>query len=1169
MKKLLLAWLLSASAHAAMTVTAFSQSPTQAILSYTAPTSSACTVEVSESGSYAPLSFDVDASLFAGANLDSRTGALSNSTARLFLVGTRRVMAADVAGANFGLKYSRALQNSTLHHYRVTCDGPTVVTGTFTTMTPGFGATYQDTIPANADGSYNQPDIPETRNFEVIDSQLGTLHKRASLLADAPAGEPWELRPPWTPSSGFGSFCADDLSAQGNNHCVFPGQAGNGDYFYAINPTTGNVTFLGIPQGQMSDIDALASGTFGVSSDFFEITSWGYGSAVDIYTAVNPRGRDTIARWTYTGTDTAPLGSPPNFLAGTTTDMLGGANINTLARTFNSHFADYDITGTVTTTGPSGTCSSGGGLLPQYTVTWVSGGLFVDGNSMFGKAITINGIPYTICSVPSHTTMIVNDRYGLTPAANPTAVAWRWQLFNCSFKTTQHNYAFVQCPSGDQDSPMWNVVYDFGNGIPLGGGGSTAGVIAMVDTFSNTGSRWSSSHSLEFLGQREPIMAWATGGIKGYKLGWGPYKVVLGTNLPARTIGAAGGSPVVETNVVITTASLVGVNETGFSAPCDDTWTAPAGWVDGNPLSGCFPHFLQSLQVGDVFWTDNGTPSATLEFMQITVKHDETHYDIQRGTQNSFITTPSHTAGEVFLMYPNGEGAAYNAAQAFGWGYMFWDFLSSPNGFDHVGDFVLNWGNHPITRGTHRSEYLFDPDAAPTNKSRWGVPGPNTVAIDSVFSGVTGTSSSFQKHPSMASGNDYSMFDVWYFVGGGNSTLALVGANTHVWKSNAVGPPIGPKFAPIFGKTQGRSLVDLSSHTKILSDADDYAFCYAHAAGECETTSAIGDLYFSLSTLDLTFGSGCTGGENPSGLKDICIQNMVAGGVGITQFKYITPDEHQGRGVRALSRLFSDWEMQLTMSGDMRLTYAGDWGIIWRMPVAGCCASGSQVWTVKIPPDPGSDGIDRTTFIPAILNLTPPAGLGITKARAKFGYLEYGGTPTDPHCASRNEPCVAVNSTANQTATASCASLSNTCQVAVTALGMLGATVIQSENPFQCTDANGIDVGATVYQTTGTTPITSVGLTYPANTNITCKVWGAPFYYLSDTYTAAACSTSCTIALPIAPLHTAVYSVEYLNSGNSLVTTQQGFAMENNVFSLQLGGQSLRLGNTFKGGLMQ
>src|SRR5438105_3566716 len=61
----------------------------QAVLSYVAPDVTPCLVEVSPSSSYQPLVSDVDAVLYAGANLDSRSGSLGvGTTTRMFVVGT-------------------------------------------------------------------------------------------------------------------------------------------------------------------------------------------------------------------------------------------------------------------------------------------------------------------------------------------------------------------------------------------------------------------------------------------------------------------------------------------------------------------------------------------------------------------------------------------------------------------------------------------------------------------------------------------------------------------------------------------------------------------------------------------------------------------------------------------------------------------------------------------------------------------------------------------------------------------------------------------------------------------------------------------------------------------------------------------------------------------------
>lgn len=1154
----LLFWMLAPIAAGAMTVTSASNSPTQAALSYIAPTPGTCTVEVSESPSYTPLVHDVDPVLFPGSNLDSRTGALVGSTARVFIVGTRQVQVAADA-----LKYSRALQQATIHYYRITCAGPTVATGSFTTKTLPFGVTYQDTMPMTATGAYNYPATPDSRNYKIVDSQTGVLLNKVTLFSDFSVSNGYN--PPWTSSGGFGAFCADTTSAQGNYHCALPAFQANGNYLYAINPATGSSSFLGIAQGLRNDLDPAAGGFFGTVGDSGETTNWAAGSPVAIYAAVNLFGRNTIARWSYTGADVPVAPSiPPATAAGTSVDMLGGQDLNDLARAFNSHIGDFDLVGTVTTAIIAGSCGVTGQL---YSVTYVSGTNFVEGPSLVGSDIQINGVYYTICTVPTKTTMTIYDHYGLSPPANPSPVAYRWRLFNCSIVGAAANYGLIKCPTGAQNSMTWEGAYFFGNGIPLGTGGSTAHWQGLVNPWAQpNGSRWTGNHSWESLGETPPIDTWATSGIISEITGGGPYDVVLGTNLAAEFVGVPP-AQTVDTNVTITSASLINTH----NAICTDTWSAPVGWVDGYPLSYCYPHFLQSLEVGDILAFIVG--GSITEFVQIKVKHSPTSYDIIRGTQNQNTTVPAHSAGLTMRMYPGGEQQQYNLSQGLNWGYIFWDFVNSPHGTENPGDYVLNWGSHPSTRLNIRTQYPFDNNASATNKSQWGVVPPYNLPVDSTFAGVTATGSGnfFQKHPALASGDVTAQFDVWYFVGGGASSIIPVTCTptpcTHVWQTQAVGPTIAPKVMPIFSKTYGRNLVDVSSPTKVLSDADDFVFCIARTAGSCAAGSSPGEVYFSDSNLDPIGGGQCTGGENPSGLHDICVANWNALGTAAVSSKFFTNDLTGAKSMRALSRMFGNWEMNTNSSGNLKMTYPGDYALWWRFPTAPTYSPFiSEVWAIKVPADPVDDGIDRGKFIPATLSLTAPSGLGVTQARVKFWYQEQGGTYANPFCTSRREGCVAVLPTVNQTVSTTCATLANVCTLTVTPLAIPGSVFSLNENPTTCADASGTPVGFTLFTTSGSNPINTVTVTYPANTNITCVAWGAPFsYQTTDTYTPAACSTTCTITLPVAPLHTAYFTAEFLDAGSSIVATKSGIAIENNVIFLGAGTSTSWQGSLISG----
>lgn len=173
---------------------------TQAALQYTAPDSTACTVEVSTSPTYLPLVHDVDPAIFAGSNLDNRPGSVSiSSVTRTFVAGTR-----DAEQGLNGQWYSRALEALAQHYYRINC-GTYTATGTFTTSNIALGNTYNEpllpdpsvTSAFNANGfsyagRYAMPTFlnwdssnPATaRTEKIVDPQTGLAIKRMTMPMD-------------------------------------------------------------------------------------------------------------------------------------------------------------------------------------------------------------------------------------------------------------------------------------------------------------------------------------------------------------------------------------------------------------------------------------------------------------------------------------------------------------------------------------------------------------------------------------------------------------------------------------------------------------------------------------------------------------------------------------------------------------------------------------------------------------------------------------------------------------------------------------------------------------------------------------------------------------------------------------------------------------------------
>lgn len=230
------------------TLNVVSTSNTQAILSYTAPSTSPCTVETSQSNTYLPLVNDVNTALFASSNRDDRDGDLgAGTTSRRIVVGQKKS-----AYALDSKKYSRALQNVTTHYARVTC-GTDVGTASFTTANIPGGMTYQDVPSADSTtlGDYIQSWMVPTyqnndRTATQIDQYTGTLLKAVTIYADRAGTGPEGFN---MTSGAFQPVCtagAQTSPVDGAGFvCQFLIQGPSITAFYFIRTSDGFARYLG------------------------------------------------------------------------------------------------------------------------------------------------------------------------------------------------------------------------------------------------------------------------------------------------------------------------------------------------------------------------------------------------------------------------------------------------------------------------------------------------------------------------------------------------------------------------------------------------------------------------------------------------------------------------------------------------------------------------------------------------------------------------------------------------------------------------------------------------------------------------------------------------------------------------------------------------------------
>ncbi len=1020
---------------------------TQAVIAYTAPTTAACTVEVSETSDFASVVNDVNTTLFADSNLDSRAGSVSRGRERWFVAGNRRFDA-----ASDGERYSRALQAATLYWARPNCGGDTAAIS-FTTASVPFGLTRPDPVytvnPSSTTGKAWFPTRSLTdRDFCLIDPHSGVkicnlalpgdLSKEAGTsyftFANTGLGTNW-TNPNNLLASGSGTADYDGTNCSGLSTCDWLRVANT----YTNYDTAERVDFIKIRlTGSGSDATA-ANRQVEVCMTYDDSTC-------------DPLGESKIVTLpTSSGSVVAGTGLEgdwwrPTYQQRLTTSTwitAGGFKI-LLRKVTNVGTISIDYAELANARSLETRTGSGGNTDRCQTVADASGFYFCtgfQGNGASGAVYRIHGETGERRYLGSLPTVSVTG-VGAEGCSSEYA---NWDnstagVFYCTVKGGLWKYTYTGNGvskalryTGQQSD--WSTTALTGNAVNTIGPKVQSFTQAHPDKYptefdpAKLGCSYVGTHGTNHLmtctrGNQDTYGWLAVLNSDGSAAiaAWEFFKHPFGRWCSIHSSEVIGNQPVFIIATQVLKEGVVGGGpyRTTISGAIDASTTTVVVASD-TPTSSFADTTLYAMQVGDAFSIDD-------EWFRITGKSGTT-LTVQRA-RNSTGAAPHSDGATVQMQCATPPGAAFEAWVAF---LPTWDYVNDPYGEDQTGAdtiWINPYNGHFTTR-----QHL----AAAQPSFAIGTPGVNLYATTKIpsyntsqsdnpnFAGVSAGNPglTFQTHPSFHNVNEATpgrnyFLDVRPFVGGSSISrgtsgctptnanypasngcaVARVSGTSNIYKVTRAGNstseadyPTTAKYFPFYGKEGANRMYTWVSGPGItVTDSDHYKACWAVVANECVSGSSAGDVYVVVPSKTTYFY--CAGGETSSNDNDTCVTPQSHQLSQVIQVGAVAP-QRDNQYTRALAAMgLGMHNRDIAQTENTKALPSGKWAM------ATSYLRTQDVVLMRLPPVV-VDSRNRSTWIPWPVPVVPPSGTD--NIVVEFGYN------TDFYChEQRSEKCLAI-----------------------------------------------------------------------------------------------------------------------------------------------------------------